>query len=79
MWQEEDFVAHTFGLPLQHSPAKKDKASEAQPVAALAKAEDELLDARRQSHQEAATSQADSTDADSTLQRLRFTKSLLEV
>ena len=77
--QEEDFVAHSFGLPLQTGTAKKATVPKIQPVAALTSAEDELLDARRQSHQQADTSHADHTSDEPLLHRIRFTRSLLEV
>lgn len=74
--QEEDFVAHTFGLPLQPGTTKQDAA---QPVAALTSAEEELLEARRQSHKQASACPDDGSFSEPILQRLRFAKALLVV
>jgi len=80
--QEEDFTTHTFGLLLQSSTSSKDsKLSKAKPYAAVSLAEDQLLAARKTSHQHAGSSHAMSEDDETTaiLARLRFQKALLQV
>ncbi|KAA6425235.1 MAG: hypothetical protein FRX49_04730 [Trebouxia sp. A1-2] len=79
--EEEDFTTHTFGLPLQSSMSSKDsKLSKAKPHAAVSLAEDQLLAARKASHQHAGSSHATSEDDETTaiLARLRFSKALLQ-
>lgn len=78
--EEEDFITHTFGLPIHSSPASKDgKVPKTKPSAAVSLAEDQLLAARQQSNQHAGSSNAsDEDDATSAvLARLRFAKSFL--
>jgi len=80
--QEEDFITHTFGLPLQDSPSSKgEKVPKAKPYAAVSLAEDQLLAARQQSHQQAGSSRASHDDDEylALLARLRFSKSFLQV
>ena len=80
--QEEDFITHTFGLPIHGSPASKDeKVPKTKPSAAVSLAEDQLLAARQQSNQHAGSPNAsDEDDATSAvLARLRFAKSFLRV
>lgn len=80
--QEEDFITHTFGLPLnQAPPSKQDKSPEAKPFAAISLAEDQLMAARQQSHQQAESSSSPDVEAKTAalLTRLRFSKNLLQV
>lgn len=79
--EEEDFTTHTFGLPLQSSTSfKESRLSKTKPYAAVSLAEDQVLAARKASHQHAGFSDAAPEDDETTaiLARLRFSKALLQ-
>lgn len=79
--EEEDFVTHTFGLPLQPSQAsgKQTKVAQAKPLAGISLAEDQLLTARQTSHHQAETSGSlGSQETTALLARLRFSKAFLQ-
>lgn len=80
--QEEDFITHTFGLPLQPSQASglQDRAPKAKPLAGVSLAEDQLLTSRQASHHQAGPSGSlGSQETTALLARLRFSKSFLQV
>ncbi|KAL3159878.1 hypothetical protein ABBQ38_010276 [Trebouxia sp. C0009 RCD-2024] len=79
--EEEDFITHTFGLPLQPSqaPGLQDRAPKAKPLAGVSLAEDQLLTSRQDSHHQAETSGSlGSQETTALLARLRFSKSFLQ-
>lgn len=75
-------MTHTFGLPLQEaSLPRAERGQKPKPLAAVSLAEDQLLAARQQSHQQAETSHTppDEDESAALLARLRFSKSFLQV